>query len=64
MAANFTATLNLGKEKGDVVLTNGGSSTPAVTVIVSTTKCSSQKEAADLIKRIAERILEANWPAA
>lgn len=65
MAANFTATLATpGTEKEAVIFSNGGTSTPAVTVIVSTTKCTTQREAAALIRRIADRIEESNFPAA
>ena len=64
MAANYTATLNKGKEKDDVVLANGGSSTPAVTVIVNTNRVSTPTEAADLLDKIRLKILEKNHPAA
>jgi len=64
MAANYTATLNRGKEKGDVVFSNGGTSTPAVTVIVNTTKCATPDEAVRLLEKIGLKILEKNHPAA
>jgi len=64
MAANYTATLNKGKEKGDVVFSNGGTSTPAVTVIVNTAKCTTPDEAVRIMNIIGLRILEKNHPAA
>lgn len=64
MAANYTATLNKGKEKGDVVFSNGGTSTPAVTVIVNTTKCKTPDEVVRVLEFIGLKILEKNHPAA
>ncbi len=64
MAANFTATSNLGGTVDDVVLTNGGTSTPAVTVIVNTTKCTTPSQVAELLDRLKARILQEDWPAA
>jgi hypothetical protein len=64
MAANYTATLGKGKEKGDVVFSNGGTSTPAITVIVNTNRVSTPDEAVRLLEKIGLRILEKNHPAA
>mgnify|MGYP006921300958 CR=1 FL=1 len=60
--AAITGTIDTGQERHETVWTTGGSTTKALTVIISTTQCVDKREALALLQKVMEDLAEGAWP--
>jgi hypothetical protein len=62
--ANFTVALDAGKDRTTAVISAGGATAVAVTVIMDAVKVGSLQEAVNLLDKVRDQILQAPWPPA